>query len=175
VVEGLSRDGLRRLSAPEPLTADHSVSGFDSGVVSLDDWLRRRALQNQASGASRSFVVCDGGPVVAYYALAASAVAADAAPGRFRRNMPDPIPVVVLARLAIARGHQGQGLGRALFQDAALRVVHAADAVGIRGLLVHAISEEAKAFHLCLGLVVSPIEPMSLMVTVADLKAALNP
>jgi GNAT superfamily N-acetyltransferase len=171
VVEGL-KGAL--LSAPESLTADHAIGGFDSGVASLDDWLMRRALQNQVSGASRSFVLCDGGLVVAYYALAASSVAADAAPGRFRRNMPDPIPVVVLARLAIARSHQGLGIGRALFQDAALRVVHAADAVGIRGLLVHAISEEAKAFYLRLGLVVSPIEPMSLMVTVADLKAALK-
>ncbi len=105
--------------APEPLTAEHSFGGFDSGVASLDEWRRRRALANQASGASRTFVVCNSGQVVAYYALAASAVAPDAAAGRFKRNMPDPIPVVVLARLAIARDHQGRGLGRALFQDAA--------------------------------------------------------
>jgi len=84
---------------PEPLTTEHSFGGFDSGVASLDEWLRRRALHNQASGASRTFVVCDAAEVVAYYALAASAVAPDAATGRFRRNMPDPIPVVVLARL----------------------------------------------------------------------------
>ena len=86
--------------------------------------------------------------------------------------MPDPIPVVVLGRLAISRTHQGQGLGRALFQDAAKRVVHAADAIGIRGLLVHAISEEAKAFYLKLGLVPSRIEAMTLMTTVSELKAA---
>lgn len=158
--------------APEPLTATHTLDGFDSGVASLDDWLQRRALQNQASGASRTFMVCDAGPVVAYYALAASAVAPDAAPGRFRRNMPDPIPVVVLGRLAITRSHHGHGLGRALFQDAARRIVHAADTIGIRGLLVHAISEDAKAFYLHLGLDLSPIEPMTLMATVADLKAA---
>ena len=93
-------------------------------------------------------------------------------PERFRRNMPDPIPVVVLGRLAISRTHQGQGLGRALFQDAAKRVVHAADAIGIRGLLVHAISDEAKAFYLKLGLVPSRIEAMTLMTTVSELKAA---
>ena len=162
------------IQPPEPLAAAHALGGFDSGVASLDDWLRRRALQNQASGASRTFVVCDAGQVVAYYALAASAVAPDAAPGRFRRNMPDPIPVVVLARLAIARDHQGRGLGRALFQDAANRVIHAADTIGIRGLLVHAISEEAKAFYVCLGLDPSPLEPMTLMTTVADLKATLD-
>jgi GNAT superfamily N-acetyltransferase len=87
--------------------------------------------------------------------------------------MPDPIPVVVLARLAIARDHQGRGLGRALFQDAAKRVIHAADTIGIRGLLVHAISEQAKAFYVRLGLDTSPLDPMTLMTTVADLKAAL--
>jgi GNAT superfamily N-acetyltransferase len=87
--------------------------------------------------------------------------------------MPDPIPVVILARLAIARSHQGRGLGRALFQDAAKRVIHAADSIGIRGLLVHAISEEAKAFYLRLGLEVSPLEPMTLMATLPDLRSAL--
>jgi GNAT superfamily N-acetyltransferase len=156
------------------LTADHALNGFDSGVPSLDDWLRRRALPNQTSGASRTFVVCDANNVVAYYALAASAVAPDAAPGRFRRNMPEPIPVVVLARLAITREQQGQGLGRALFQDAAQRVIHAADTIGIRGLLVHAISEDAKAFYVRLGLNPSPLDPMTLMTTVADLKATLR-
>ncbi len=161
------------IAAPQALGADHATGGFDSGVASLDDWLRQRALHNQANGASRSFVVCDEGQVVAYYALAASAVAPNVAPGRFRRNMPDPIPVVVLARLAVARSHQGQGLGCALFQDAARRVILASQAVGIRGLLVHAVSDEAKAFYLRLGLVASPIEPMTLMTTVADLTAAL--
>lgn len=160
------------IGAPEPLTADHFLGNFDSGVASLDEWLRRRALQNQASGASRTFVVCDADQVVAYYALAASAIAPDAAPGRFRRNMPDPIPVVVLGRLAISRSHQGQGLGRALFQDAAKRVTHAADTIGIRGLLVHAISDEAKAFYVKLGLTQSPIDPMTLMATVSELMAA---
>jgi GNAT superfamily N-acetyltransferase len=160
------------IGAPEPLTADHFLGNFDSGVASLDEWLRRRALQNQASGASRTFVVCDADQVVAYYALAASAIAPDAAPGRFRRNMPDPIPVVVLGRLAISRSHQGQGLGRALFQDAAKRVTHAADTIGIRGLLVHAISDEAKAFYVKLGLTQSPIDPLTLMATVSELIAA---
>ena len=161
------------LSAPEPLAGHHPLAAFDSGVASLDDWLKRRALQNQASGASRTFVVCDEGEVAGYYALASSAIAAAAAPGRFRRNMPDPVPVVVLARLAVARSQQGSGLGRALFQDAARRVLHASEAIGIRGLLVHALSEEAKAFYLRLGLDESPLEPMTLMVTLADLQAAL--
>lgn len=159
---------------PEPLNATHALDSFDSGVASLDEWLRKRALPNQASGASRTFVTCDAGPVVAYYALAASAVAPESAPGRFRRNMPDPIPVIVLGRLAITRSHQGRGLGRSMFQDVAQRVVQTADTIGIRGLLVHAISDEAKAFYLQLGLDPSPLEPMTLMATIADLRAALG-
>jgi GNAT superfamily N-acetyltransferase len=163
------------LRAPEPLTAQHELDNFDSGVLSLDDWLRRRAMQNQASGASRTFVACDDARVAGYYALAASAVAPDAATGRFRRNMPDPVPVAVLGRLAIDKRFQGKGLGRALFRDAAVRVLAAADSIGIRGMLVHAISDEAKAFYVGLGLDVSPLEPMTLMAAVADLKASLRP
>jgi GNAT superfamily N-acetyltransferase len=162
------------LKAPEPLTEHHKIDAFDSGIASLDEWLKRRAASNQLSGASRTFVARDDDDeVVAYYALASSAVAAAATRGRFRRNMPDPIPVVILARLAVARSHQGHGLGRALFQDAAKRVIHAADAIGIRGLLVHAISDEAKAFYLKLGCEVSPLEPMTLLATLSDLRSAL--
>lgn len=139
----------------------------------MDDWLRRRALANQASGASHTFVVCADDKVVAFYALAAGAVAVAATTGRFRRNMPDPIPVVILARLAVDRAYQGRGLGRALFRDAALRIVNAADAIGIRGVLVHAISEEARAFYIALGFDPSPLEPMTLMATLADIRAAL--
>jgi GNAT superfamily N-acetyltransferase len=162
------------LSAPEPLRNHHQIAAFESGVPSLDEWLKRRASQNQVSGASRTFVVCEGKDMVGYYALASSAVAPAAAPGRFRRNMPDPIPVVVLGRLAVARSRHGRGLGRALFQDAGRRVIHAAEAIGIRGLLVHALNEEAKAFYLRLGLEESPLEPMTLMCTMADLRAALE-
>lgn len=161
--------------APEPLNAKHDLTNFDCGVTSLNTWLMRRAASNQVSGASRTFVVCEGTKVVGYYALASSAVAPSLAPGRFRRNMPDPVPVVVLGRLAIAITHHKQGLGRALFQDAALRVIYAADTIGIRGLVVHALSEEAKAFYLRLGLEESPLEPMTLMVTIADLRSALAP
>lgn len=162
-------------SVPEPLAPGHDIAGFDCGAASLNNWLVRRAAANQASGASRTFVTCEGGKVIGYYALASSAVAPAAAPGRFRRNMPDPVPVVVLGRLAVARSHHGRGLGRALFRDAALRVIHAADAIGVRGMVVHALSDEAKAFYLRLGLDESPLDPMTLMVTVAELRAAMQP
>ena len=162
------------LSAPEPFGTQHQIADFSSGVTSLDEWLKRRANANQASGAARTFVVCEADKVVGYYALASGAVSLAATPGRFRRNMPDPIPIVVLARLAVERSHQGRGLGRALVRDSARRVVNAADVIGIRGILVHAISEEAKAFYLRLGFEPSPIEPMTLMVTLADLRDSIG-
>jgi predicted N-acetyltransferase YhbS len=162
------------LSPPEPLNENHSIEAFTSGIPSLDDWLKRRAVKNQISGASRTFVVCDNGRVVAYYALASSAVTVDEAPGRFRRNMPDPIPVVVLGRLAVDCAFQGKGIGRALVRDAGYRVVHAADTIGIRGLVVHALSEEAKLFYQKVGFDPSPLDPMILMITLVDLKACLQ-
>jgi predicted N-acetyltransferase YhbS len=161
------------LSPPEPLADHHEIEEFNSGEASLDGWLRRRARANQVS-ASRTFVVCEGKKVIGYYALASGAVTVETAPGRFRRNMPDPIPVAVLARLAVDHGWQGKGLGRALFQDAARRVAQAADAIGIRGIVVHAISSEAKKFYLALGFDPSPREPMMLMVTLPDVRAALQ-
>ncbi len=161
------------VAAPEPLAAHHDVQPFVSGVESLDFWLKHRALKNQTTGASRTFVACDGSRVVAYYALASSAVTVDAAPGRFRRNMPDPIPVVVLGRLAVDESLQGKGVGRALVRDAGLRVIQAADTIGIRGMIVHALSAEAKAFYERTGFEPSPLDPMTLMVTLTDLKASL--
>lgn len=164
-----------RFSAPEPLMADHQIEAFQCGADSLDHWLKHRALRNQVSGASRTFVACDGQErqrVVAYYALASSAVVVNAAPGKFSRNMPDPIPVVVLARLAVDCSLHGQGLGRALVRDAGRRIIRAADVIGIRGVIVHALSEEARDFYLRIGFMSSPLDPMLLMVTLADLRAA---
>ena len=162
------------LRAPEPLSVAHRLESFDCGVDSLNDWLRRRALANADAGASRTFVVAEDLHVVGYYALAASGIGVAEASGRFRRNMPDPVPVALLARLEIHRPLRGQGLGRALFRDAATRVLNAADTLGIRGLIVHAISDEARAFYLALGFEASPLEPMTLMVTLADVNAALG-
>jgi len=161
------------IGAPEPLAPYHDLEPFACGVASLDQWLKRRALKNQGAGASRTFVAGQGHRVLAYYALASSAVTVDMASGRFRRNMPDPIPVVVLGRLAVDQSLHGQGIGRALVRDACLRIVHAADAIGIRGVLVHALSDEARAFYERIGFERSPLDPMMLMVTLADLKAGM--
>lgn len=161
------------VAAPEPLAAHHDVQLFVSGVESLDHWIKHRALKNQTTGASRTFVACDDRRVLAYYALSSSAITVDAAVGRFRRNMPDPIPVVVLGRLAVDHSLQGKGVGRALVRDASLRVIQAADTIGIRGMIVHALSAEANAFYERIGFEPSPLDPMTLMVTLADLKASL--
>jgi len=159
------------LSAPTPIGPEHDTESFGSLEPSLDYWLKRRALKNQTSGASRTFVVCEGNQVKAYYVLASGAVVANHISGRFKRNMPDQIPVVVLGRLAIDRSHQGPGLSRALVRDAGLRVIQAADAIGIRGMVVHALSESAKEFYQRLGFNPSPLDPMMLMVTLSDLRA----
>ena len=147
-----------KLTAPMPLTAQHEMETFSCGSDSLDLWLKRRSLKNQIQGASRTYVVCDGARVVAYYALASGALTTTDATGRFRRNMPDPIPVVVLGRLAVDHALQGNGVGRALVRDAGLRILQAADAVGIRGVTVYALSEAAKAFYEKMGFEPSPMD-----------------
>jgi GNAT superfamily N-acetyltransferase len=169
----LTSRAVPEIGAPEHLTASHDLSSFDCGVLALDDWLRKRALANEGSGASRTYVVCDVGKVVGYYALASGGVTLSAAPGRVRRNMPDPLPVMILARLAVDRNWQGRSLGRGLLRDAILRTLQVAEIAGIRAILVHAISEEAKRFYERSGLAASPVDPMTLMVTIADAQKAL--
>ncbi|HIA2510706.1 TPA: GNAT family N-acetyltransferase [Escherichia coli] len=157
------------ISAPEPLHAGHVLSSFCCGVDSMNNWLKQRAMKNQITGASRTFVCCDTTKVMAYYSLASSAVTTNTAPGRFHRNMPDPIPVVVLGRLAVDTSLHGQGIGRALVRDAGLRVIQVAETIGIRGMLVHALSDEAREFYQRVGFVPSPMDSMMLMVTLGDL------
>jgi len=153
------------LSAPVPLSAEHRLDDFACGVDSLDDWLKRRARPNQLGGASRTYVVAEGTQVVGYYCLASGALALSDAPALVRRNMPDPVPVAILGRLAIHQTWQGRGVGVALLQDAVLRTLHASEILGIRGLLVHALSAEAKAFYEHHGFVASPTQPMILMLS----------
>ena len=163
-----------RINPPEKLSSEHDVSQFHCGEPTLDDWLRRRALQNEESGASRTYVICMENRVVGYYALAVGAVAHDEAPGRIRRNIPDPIPVMVIGRLAVDATAQGQALGPALLRDAVLRTLQAAEIAGIRAILVHAISERAKRFYEKWGFIVSPVEPMTLMITMAEARKAMQ-
>jgi GNAT superfamily N-acetyltransferase len=159
-------------AAPIPLANEHQLDAFDSGTPSLDDWLRRRSRANQVSGASRTYVVTAGVRVVGFYALASGALATAEAPSAVRRNMPDPIPMTILGRLAVDRAWQGRGLGVALLQDAVLRTAQAAAIVGSRGLLVHAISEAAKRFYEHHGFVASPSHPMTLVLSLKGLTAS---
>ena len=164
-----------RLQAPHPLAESHRTAGFDCGDDSLNQWLQRRALGNQLSGATRTFVVCCAdGAVKAYVALASGAVAVAASPGRFRRNMPDPIPVVVLARLAVCRSIQGQGIARALLADAFERVLMVSEQIGVRGIVVHAAGEAARRFYLHMGFDPSPSDPNLLLLRLVDVVAALQ-
>ncbi|MGJ7580804.1 GNAT family N-acetyltransferase [Variovorax sp. RHLX14] len=152
------------LSVPQPLAASHLVDTFACGELSLDEWLKRRALTNQLSGASRTFVVADEAERVhGYYAMAAGAVAHQMATGSVRRNMPDPIPVLVLARLAIDHRAQGMKLGSALLKDAVGRAMSVAKNAGVRALLVHALHERARQFYEHYGFQESPQHPMTLM------------
>jgi len=152
------------LAAPEPLSIGHRIDAFDCGEPVLDEWLRKRALGNQSSGASRTFVVADAtGRVMGYYALAAGAVAHETATSAVRRNMPDPVPVLVLGRLAVDRQAQGIKLGASLLQDAVKRAIGVSADAGIRALLVHALSEPAKQFYLHYGFQASTLHPMTLM------------
>ncbi|MDB9311835.1 GNAT family N-acetyltransferase [Spirulina sp. CS-785/01] len=162
-----------QLSSPETLNASHQVELFNSGNNQLDNWLKNRALKNQQEGASRTYVVCVENLVVGYYCLANGAVTRSQATGKARRNMPDPIPVIVIGRLAVDQNWQGKGIGQGLLRDAILRTLQASEIAGIRAILVHAISENAKQFYEKLGFKVSPSDPMTLMITVQDAKAQL--
>ena len=156
------------LRAPEPLSEAHHVGSFSCGEPTLDLWLKRRALANQTNGASRTFVVCREAAVQGYYALAAGSVDHRAAPGRLRRNMADPIPVVVLARLAVTASEQGSRLGRPLVRDAVRRMRAAAPEIGIAAILVHALNERAKRFYLTCGFVESVIDESILVARLKD-------
>lgn len=153
------------LSAPTLLLAEHDSSEFHCGIESLDLWLRQRAIKNQVLGASRTYVVTDQKRIVGYYCLSSGALDAIDAPGSIRRNMPDPIPIAILGRLAVDQTWQGRGLGVALLQDAVLRTGDAAKILGIRGLLVHALSTEAKRFYERYDFAASPKNPMTLVLS----------
>lgn len=146
-VEDASGPSSSQLSAPEPLTPEHDVSDFDCGEPALNGWLRHRALKNQ-SRFSRTYVVCEARRVVGYFCISAGAVEREAAPGKVRRNAPEAIPVSIIGRLAVNRGHAGKGLGADLLGDALRRIALASESIGIGAVLVHAKDDAAKRFYL---------------------------
>lgn len=159
------------LSAPQPLSNQHQLDEFGCGELVLDEWLKRRAKVNQLSGASRTFVVSDANQrVYGYYAMAAGAVSHQVATSSVRRNMPDPVPVMVLARLGVDTHAQGIKLGGALLQDAVNRAIAVSNNAGVRAILVHAIHDRAKQFYEHYGFQVSPAHPMTLMLRLTSVK-----
>jgi predicted N-acetyltransferase YhbS len=162
------------LTPPEPITGNHHLADFDSGEVSLDEWLKKRALKNSAAGASRCFVLCSNQTVIGYYSLSAGAISHEAAPKAMRRNMPDPLPALLLGRLAVDRKYHNQGLGSALLRDALLRSLNIARDAGVFAILVHALHDQAKQFYLSRGFVESPLQPMTLMMTLATVETILT-
>lgn len=155
---------MEKLTAPQLLSEMHVIDGFDCGIASLNEWLVKNALKNQYSNASRTFVVCDQEQtVLGYYCLAAGSLTHEEAIGSIRRNMPSPIPIIVLGRLAVDFRAQGKELGKSLLRDAVLRSQKISQQLGARALLVHAISEEAKRFYLKYGFKSSELSPYTLM------------
>jgi len=162
------------LSAPVALTSDHDLSEFDCGEPSLNDWLRQRALKNE-SRFSRTYVVCEGNRVVAYFCISAGAVERAAAPGKIRRNAPDTIPVSVIGRLAVDRGHAGKGLGADILSDALRRIAIASQSIGIGAVLVHAKDNAAKRFYLgCAEFIEYPEDSRSLFLPIETVIAAFS-
>jgi GNAT superfamily N-acetyltransferase len=162
------------LGAPEPLDSAHDLDAFDSGVASLDDWLRGQALAEEERGASRTYVISVAGRVVGYYSLAIGAFIQQRPSGKRARSSPDAIAVMVVSRLALDKAHQGEGLGKALIRDAVLRTQQAAAMGGIRAIVAHALSEPTRRFYEGCGFSPSPVDPMTLMVGIADVEKILR-
>jgi GNAT superfamily N-acetyltransferase len=161
------------LSIPVPLSDDHELVNFDSGEPSLDEWLKKRALKNQASGVSRCFVLCNDNKVIGYYSLSAGAIRHESTPKTMRRNMANPLPILLLGRLAIDRNYHNKGLGSALLRDAMIRAVSVAGDAGVFAILVHALSEQAKRFYMSRGFIESPLQAMTLIMTLKTVCSVL--
>lgn len=162
-------------AAPAPLSEEHDCDDFDCGHTLLNEWLRRHAFQNQRANAARTFVICreQERRVIGYYSLAVGAVDNAAAPARVRKGLArHPIPVMVLARLAVDTHQQGKGIGRGLLKDAILRTLQAAEIAGIRAIFVHARDDRARGFYERFGFEPSPVQPLHLMLLIKDCHAA---
>lgn len=163
------------LSAVELLATEHDLREFDCGRhASLTSWLKRFARMNQASGDTRTYVVHRGGSVVGYYSLAPGSISRREATARASKSAPEPIPIILLARLAVDQREQGQGIGSALLKDALLRAYAGAEIIGGRAILVHAIDDEAAAFYRRYGFEQCPGMELHLMLLMKDLRASLR-
>jgi GNAT superfamily N-acetyltransferase len=159
------------VNRPIRLTSDHDTATFDSGDDALDHWLRRHALVNQAGRTANTFVILgDEGRVVGYHCLATGVVERASAAVRAGRGAPNPVPGILIGRLAVDSKHQGQGIGAALLRDAVLRTLAVGRTVGVRVLFAHAINDEARAFYLHYGFDESPVDPLLVMLMLKDVR-----
>jgi GNAT superfamily N-acetyltransferase len=158
----------------DKLSRGHDLSSFDCANVALNEWLVRFAWPNQQSDSAKTYVTLDGNRAVGYYALTTGSVHKHESPQRVAKGLANhPIGVVLLARLAVDQNQQGKGLGKALLFDALSRIAEAADIVGVRAVLVHAIDESARRFYLHFGFEESPIDPYQLLLLLKDLRKAI--
>ncbi len=162
------------LTAPAPLAKDHDLAAFDCGEPVLNDWLRHRARANEGRF-SRTYVVCVGAVVVAYYCISAGSIERAAAPGKVKRNAPETIPVSIIGRLAVDRGYAGKGLGADLVADALQRIAVASQSIGLGAVLVHAKDDDAKRFYLnCAEFIEYPDDSRILFLPIDTLVAAFE-
>ena len=161
---------MTRYEGPTLLEAEHVLNGFDSGDDELNRWLVDRAGRNQAGGASRTWVVTDGDRVVAFYASSTAVVLRTQAPGKVSRNQPDPVPALLLARLAVDIKHQRRGLGEALLKHFLVKALEVAALIGVRVVLVHAATDAAAAWYLRYGFERSPVDDRTLMMLIKDIE-----
>jgi GNAT superfamily N-acetyltransferase len=159
----------------EKLRPDHLVDSFDCGSPELNRYLARFALQNQQAGAAQTYVGLVGPTIIGYHTLAAGHVSPDQAPDRIKKGLArHPIPIMLLARLAVDHRWQGLGIGQALLRDALLRTLQAADIIGIRAFAVHAMDERARRFYEHFDFLASPTDPLHLFVLLKDLRRLLT-
>ncbi|MGI9031868.1 MAG: GNAT family N-acetyltransferase [Ilumatobacteraceae bacterium] len=161
---------MPRWVGPELLDQSHTVEGFDCGDDALNRWIAEKALHNQTEGGSRTWVVTDGDRVVAYYASSTAVVLRAGATGRARRNQPDPLPAVLLGRLAVDAKHLGERLGEALLKHFIMKSLEVAQVTGVRVLLVHAKDETAASFYRRYNFEASPIDDLTMMLLVKDIR-----
>ena len=163
------------LNPPIVLTRAHDRNLFDCGVPALNDYLKQYALQNQKKHAARTYVATRGRRVVGYYSLAYGSVSVDEAPKSVKAGLPMyPIPVILLARLAVDLTERGQGLGAALLRDALLRTLRAAEIAGLRAMIVHAKDDAAKLFYEKYGFEPSPIDAHHLFLKISQILISLE-
>lgn len=167
----------RSYLAPAPLTAEHRIEGFDCGKPKLTDWLKAHALDNEGRSSRTYVVVANTGPhvgdVVGYYTLATGGVTRSEMPPKMRHNLPNPVPVMMLGRLAVDERHQKKGIGPAMLREAMQRTLEISRSAGVRALMVHAIDDEALTFYLKYGFILFPAESRTMFLPIETLAAAL--